>query len=271
MVVSLDRAGAADGGRAALTSAVSPVQPSETLVAPTLPLPPDREQLFLAPAALLPADLRALCSCAGLFYARVWDVLETDEGPVYDLEVAALARYFTGPGTTYQQHVRGFDLPANQFTFFLEWDRALDAMATSDVRDLVEEHARRATIAIPAEPVALEREEEADLLPLPQMFVTRTAVRDALDKTQANEHGRRIVQTALLEAALETLSEQLEQRWMGQQERCQLERCYEQIRAVQQWRRTRRTWQRVVAFAPVLDQGRRGWDIVIGVPVDLVA
>jgi hypothetical protein len=93
---------------------------------------------YIGLASLLPQEDQALYSCAGLFYVQVLDVCVG--GDLYRVEIAALPRYFSADQRSYQRHVRTIFLTEGQCAQLVEWDRRLAAMATCDVRDLVEAH-----------------------------------------------------------------------------------------------------------------------------------
>lgn len=93
---------------------------------------------FIGKADVLPKELRAVCSCADLFFARVLSVLP--DGNLYHVEVAALSHYFDSALLTQKCHVRTMFLPIQQFAQMLEWDRRLAALTTCDVQEIVQSH-----------------------------------------------------------------------------------------------------------------------------------
>ena len=228
-------------------------------------------------ARLLPDELHALCSCAGLFYAQVLGVCA--DGDLYRVEIAALSHYFIVDPQTRKRHVREIFLPGEQVGGqLLEYDRRLAGLATCDLRELVGEHAAQtaAVAAVPAvgdcEDEEEPDEEEADLVPLPSIFVSRATICESLETLQVTGKRERCVQTVMLHAILETLSTQLKY-CSSTRERRHLQRSYDQVCAVQQWRRQRRDegyrWQRVVTLEPAWEQDRAGWDLIVGVPAQL--
>ncbi|MGH2496508.1 MAG: hypothetical protein ACRDIV_17560 [Ktedonobacteraceae bacterium] len=245
------------------------------------PQPDIDDVIHLGLAWLLPEALRSLCSCAGLFYARMLNTCAG--GPLYRIEVAALLHYFVADPQTRQRHVREIFLPVEQVEQLLEWERRLAGLPTGDLRELVEAHAASAIPLLPVEPVsAFETtqteassvlamagdEEEADLAPLPTIFVSRAMIHESLETLEVASTRERYVQTALLHAILQTLAMQL--TYCGStRERRRLQSQYDQVCAVQQWRRLRHEnghgWQRVVTLEPAWEEGRAGWDIIVGV------
>src|SRR2546430_2589761 len=81
------------------------------------PAPDMTDLLYIGLAGLLPENLRVLCSCAGLFFARI-----VSRNKEVELEVAALARYFAGDDATLEHHIRKVTLSSTQFEQFLEYD-----------------------------------------------------------------------------------------------------------------------------------------------------
>ncbi len=252
-----------------------------------------KEILYVGLACLLPSDVHALCTCAGLFFAQL--VNRTACGELYHVEVTALSHYFSADVATRRKHVRTLSLLPEQMAQLLEWDRRLAGMATCDVREVVALHVaevlcQRLSVVTDtalhtehqhmveedahshedAEDKGEEQDrEDADLMPLPTLFVSHNAIRQALDVLQITSKWDRRVQTALLIAARETIFRQLE--YCHQWERHDLERQLTHIHNVQQWRRRRRGWQRVVTLVPARDSGCSGWDVIIGVPQELAA
>ncbi len=247
--------------------------------------------LFIGLAALLPAQLRSLCSCAGLFYARV---LWTDGGQ-YHLEIAALAHYFTADQRTRDRHVRRIVLAAADFTQLLEWDRSLAGKATCDVRELVEEHmamieqSQRVQVSVATDTSLADKREhqhieenalphgdaskensedtEVDLQIIARVSVPHRIVQEVFKRLNITANRERRVHTALLVAALDTIQMQLDSS-LAVKTRQRLEREHDEIRRVQRWRRQRRNegygWQRVVTLMPIVSG--TGWDLVIGRP-----
>ena len=93
--------------------------------------------LYVGLAGLLPLVLRALCSCAGLFYAQVVE----EQGDAFVVEVAALPRYFDADRVTQERHVCEITLTYAQLDQLTEYDRSLAAKATCDIREHVAEQA----------------------------------------------------------------------------------------------------------------------------------
>jgi hypothetical protein len=258
--------------------------------------------LYIGHASLVPLRLHALCSCADLFFARI---LTSDQEHAH-VEIAALPHYFDADEISRQRHVRTLTLTHAQFgLLMLEYDRRLASMATCDVLEIVEQHAVQArasqmlqtgkvSVATdilyaareavePEEQYVREHEdvdaceqdhEDADLVPLPTLFIAHGAMRAAFEKLHITMRRERRVHTAILHAALDTLSMRLD-RCRSRQEYSRLEQQHDQIRSVQQWRRQRRDrgsgWQRVVVLEPACEQGRAGWNVIIGVPLHMAA
>lgn len=94
---------------------------------------------YIGLADLIPSHLRALCTCANLFFTRIITV--SDEQ--YHIEIAALPYYFDADERSRQRHVRTITLPQARFYLLLEYDRHLANLATCDVLESVEQHVRK--------------------------------------------------------------------------------------------------------------------------------
>lgn len=218
-------------------------------------MPYAHNTISIGPAQLLPRELRALCSCAGLFFA---DPVCEERGDIR-CEVAALAHYFNSDDATYDRHVRTITLSTEVFDQLVQWDRHVANMATCDLREYIQ-----GGLVIKAEPGVKSdpkpKKEDADLAPLPPVYVSRNRVEKTFERLQISASGRhRNIHTALLIAILDTLEAQ------------QNDRLYEQVRSVQQWRRYRKSkgysWQRVLAVEDMWEQGQNGWEITVGMPL----
>jgi nicotinamide mononucleotide (NMN) deamidase PncC len=147
--------------------------------------------LYIGLAHLLPVDLRAFCSCAGLFYVRVLGSYA--DGDLYRAEVAALSRYFDADFVTYKRHVRTVIFSVEELNLLLEYDRSLAAIATCDVRDLVVEHAaqarRRMGIYVPTG--ATETAEA--LTTRGEVFVATDTLQETLEASQPLETAQKRV------------------------------------------------------------------------------
>jgi hypothetical protein len=243
---------------------------------------------YIGLACLLPAAVQSLCSCAGLFFARV--LCGEEEGSI-TLEVAALERYFDADDdTTYRRHVRFLVLTAAHCAHLLEWDRRLAGMPTGEVRETVAEHAlavggpahRLAPLLLmrilahlctttlaeqqQADGAEQAQQEEVDLVPLASVFVPHATMLAIFHRLRISNRQERRVHTAMLLSALDTLEYRIEHS-SNESERDKLEEDYDQIQEVRQWRRQRQAsgygWQRVVA----LTEGNTGWQVEIGRPV----
>jgi hypothetical protein len=246
---------------------------------------------YIGLACLLPATQQSLCSCAGLFFARVVSYSGDGEEGGITLEVAALQRYFdTDDNITYHRHVRSLVLTAAQCAQLLEWDRRLASMPTCDVREVLEQH--DLAVAGPAHRLAplllmhilshlctttlaekqqadeaeQEQKEEVDLEPLASVFVPHATMLAIFHRLRISNRNERRVHTAMLLSALDTLAWDID-HCSNASKRARLEEEYDQIQAVRQWRRQRQAtgcgWQRVVA----LTQGNAGWQVEVGRPV----
>lgn len=102
--------------------------------------PAATDMTYIGLATLVPVELRALCTCAGLFFARVYGQGAGNGEQEYYLEIAALSHYFDADAPTHQKHVRMMMLSASQFALLVEYDRQLAGMPTCDVRELVTDH-----------------------------------------------------------------------------------------------------------------------------------
>lgn len=248
--------------------------------------------VFVGLACLLPAPLRLLCSCAGLFFARVTRL----NGDQYHLEVAALPHYFDADDRTRERHVRSVKATLPLFAQLLEWDRTFVGKATCDVRELVEEHVAAFLLAqnvdAPQEsrplPTAASVHEhqpvvddtdaqedlssekkgegtEVDLQVIARVAVPHRVVLEVFKRLNITAQRERRVHTAMLIAALDTIQMQLDSP-LPVTKRRQLEHEYNEIRAVQMWRRQRRdagySWQSVVALEPMNEASK--WEMVIG-------
>lgn len=94
------------------------------------------DRTYIGLSSLLPLELRALCSCAKLFFA---EIVSYDETYVC-IQVAALLRYFSGDTRIQNQHVRLLWFQREHLGFLLEFDRSLANLATCDLQDLLEVH-----------------------------------------------------------------------------------------------------------------------------------
>ena len=162
-------------------------------------------------------------------------------------------------------------LPASAFNIALIYDRHLAGLPTCDLRELVEERAAQTVPVATIAPVGdCNDEEEADLAPLATIFVSQETIRESLETMQVTGTRERRVQTVLLHATLQTLSTQMKHSYNKREYR-RLQNQYDLVCSVQQWRRQRRDkghgWQRVVTLEESWQEGRAGWDIIVGVPV----
>ena len=232
------------------------------------------------------------------------DICAPDNPSFIEVEIAALERYFFSCPTTRKRHVCMVEMSREQLDTLLEYDRRLAALPTCDVIELIESHvaSRRHSTETPLlastdgassshlhllhtdkpkqqdvrEQMYTSRleEEDVDLLALPTIFVAQHTVRNALASLQVTALRERRVQSALLHAARETLQDVLA-RPLDIRHYRQVVALSEQVQAIQRWRRQRRNagyiWQRVVTLTPAQHQGQIGWNLVIGVPIDIAA
>jgi hypothetical protein len=264
--------------------------------------------LFVGQASLLPVELRALCSCAGLFFAQIID----EYGEEIQVRVAALPRYFEADIVTFERHVQCVAMNYAQLDQMSEYERRFVGLATGDIIALVKAQAAQSRrrfaanivlfqrrseeldTSLPQNPHAEmkkkdtsdadtskecesndEREEEADLEPLARVFVSRSIVRDVFERLHITALRERRVHTAMLCAVLDSIELELE-RCRSWHERQALEKQAEEIKSVQSWRRQRRDsgygWQRVVVAEEVMKNGSvAGWDMTVGKPVEQAA
>jgi hypothetical protein len=104
------------------------------------PQPDPAGRVYVGLAAILPADIRNLCSCAGFFYARVIRTLSCD---LVQVIVCAQPRYFDADVQSRARHLRPHYLSEQQLDQLLEWDRSLAGMATCDVQDMLAFHTKQ--------------------------------------------------------------------------------------------------------------------------------
>lgn len=160
---------------------------------------------YVGLSMLLPEELHALCSCAGLFYVQVLDVCVG--GDLYRVEIAALPRYFSADQRSSQRHVRTIFLTEGQCAQLVEWDRRLAAMATCDVRDLVEAHTRQIQ--------ATHRLPPADEVPTRETVAAPVHLHEATQSPTVVHHGdvREIVEqhTALHTAQIHCQEQTIQQ------------------------------------------------------------
>jgi len=230
--------------------------------------------IYVAPASVLPEDLLPIAGCHHLTYLQPVQQLDGDSVLVH---VAPLPHRLEMPGKYYTCVVS-----ASAFDSALVYDRRLACIATCDLRELVEERAAQTAPVEPSQapdstvqteevPAAMvSDEEEADLAPLPTIFVSRETIRESLETLQVTGTRERRVQTVLLHATLQTLSTQMKHSYNKREYR-HLQNQYDQVLAVQQRRDKGHGWQRVVTLEPAWEEGRAGWSLIVGVPVSLAA
>lgn len=263
---------------------------------------------YIGLATLVPADLRALCTCAHLFFARVqrWCA----DGELVRVEIAALPHYFAAEASSRQKHVHTIMLSAEQFAQLVEYDRHLAGIATCDVRELVTEHVTahaaqslapchpslqhprisqstasagasstsptlRQIAPVPLAPKASQSpllwcEGPAVTIPLNVLRVEADAAAFH-ESARSSAHGPVPFAVLILRAALDILSAERQQE-TDQRERKHLTR---QLREVRRVLVARREIPPKVAVTPFYQRGRdsrlMGCTVHIGVPLHLAA
>ena len=158
------------------------------MMQPTLSL----EQTYVAPATLLPANLRAHASAANLCFFQVVDCAPNVERLF--VRVAALPHRLD---ETDSPRVFTACLSAEQLAQSLLWDRAMQARPTCDVRELVELHVKDicgtlSTVVPAAAPTASAqvpqqeemKEEEITFVALPEIFVSCETMQEVAGDVQ---------------------------------------------------------------------------------------
>ena len=189
--------------------------------------PPDITYVALA-ATLLPPDLQAQASAAGLCHVQVTGYTVANQ---HCIQVAALPHRFEE--ATSSRRVFTLWVDAEQLSHALPWDRSLQGLPTCDVR----EHLLAQAVALKdapshsiatqmpehrsvdgpelQEPLAPQQDETTVLLPLPELFVScetvHEAVAEAAEPLLPRSSGRRTSWTRLawLHAALAMVRRQM--------------------------------------------------------------
>ena len=273
--------------------------------------PAASDMTYIGLAALVPVELRALCTCAGLFFARVYGEGKLQGGQEYYLEIAALPHYFDAQADSRQKHIRTMTLSATQFALLVEYDRHLAGMPTCDVRELVIDHATaqgyypqpachtsplRPTVSQVATPAAGASSTSPTLRQTAQIAQTaypsqpsallwregptltvplallRTEAQAAFQEPACSSTPSPVPFTVLvLRAALNVLTAQRQQE-TDQRERKRLTR---QLREVRRVLVARREIPPKIAVTPLYQPGKArgpiGCTVSIGVPLALVA
>ncbi|MFL5657359.1 MAG: hypothetical protein ACJ8CB_24655 [Ktedonobacteraceae bacterium] len=233
------------------------------------------EHIYVAPATLLPCDLRAHASTASLCYFQVVDHAPHAErlfvrvtALPHRLDEADSPRVFT------------VCLRTEKLEQALPWDRAMQDRATCDVRELVECHVQQlggmlpATAPVAAPALTPAKEEDATLAPLPAIFVSCETVAQVaederiLSSVMPKRHIISWTRRTWLRAALAVVMRQLSHiNWRLHDHLyaflASLESALRSVFVTQH-----RTRQQLVCASPVFIEDRQvGWRVQVGVPV----
>ena len=237
---------------------------------------PETTYVALA-ATILPPGLRPKASCAGLCHFQVVDhALDAER---YFVRVAALPSRLNDLAS---ERVFTLCLSVEQIAQALPWERALQTMATWDVREQVEAHIKRAGGMVPqSEPKPLPSSpapEEVTLVPTPEMFVSCQTIEDVLHDTEvpregATRHRQRFwLQQFWLRAVLAMVRRQMSHVNPLWQATLHLYLKALDVVTRRVFIACRRTHQPLVYARPAYCEDRQvGWYVRIGVPVTLVA
>jgi len=255
------------------------------------PQPDLADRVYVGLAALLPTDLRALCSCAGLFYLHVIREVTDD---LFRVAVAAQPRYFSADAQCRTCHVRSHFFSDEQMGQLIEWDRSLAAMETGDVQGLLRmKHLPRIQQQQEAPPtLRIPEEIQTDTIPEPTKS-QQEAPRRLLDRHREidvaafvpDREGvvlpidaiRAILRapshpslpTLLIQVVLRQLRAQLqsEQRWAERQAIKQKERRIQQMYL----QRDYLPLQELVEMTPIYGRGKQSEIIACRIDIDLLA
>jgi hypothetical protein len=242
-----------------------------TMTLPTI----SHEHTYVALATLLPPGLRAHASSANLCFFQVVDHA-TDAERLF-VRVAALPHRLDDLDSP---RVFTLCLTTEQLAQALPWDRAVQARATCDVRELVELHARQvwskepvSSVASVAAPATAQQREDVELIAFPEVFVSCETMQEVVAEVQPS-HGttprqkrRRWARLTWLRAALAMLRRQLSHVTQLQGTlHVYLTALDQAIRGA--FVAQHRLRQPLMCASPVFIEGRQvGWHLRIGVPV----
>ena len=233
-----------------------------------------REHTYVALATLLPRSLRPRASSANLCFFQVVD--HTTDAERMFVRVAALPHRLDDLDTP---RVFTICLSDEQLAQALPWDRAMQARATCDVRELVELHAKQRGGRVPVPSVAQMRapdpthqQENVELVALPEVFVSCETVQEAVVEMQPppvnvpQQKQRRWVRLTWLHAAIAMLRRQClhvaQLQGILYAYLAALDRAIRCAFVAQH-----RLHQPLVCATPVFIEGRQvGWRLRVGVP-----
>ena len=231
------------------------------------------EQTYVAPATLLPCNLRMHASTTNLCYFQVVD--HAPHAERLFVRVAALPHRLDDADSP---RVFTLCLRTEQLARALPWDRAMQARPTCDVRELVALHVQQMggtpPATAPVAAVSSKEEEDVTLAPLPEVFVScETAAHVAEDERILSSviPKRRIVawiRRTWLRAALVVVMRQLSHvNWrLHGHLHAFLARLDSALRSV--FVAQHRTRQPLVYASPVFIEDRQvGWRVQVGIPV----
>jgi hypothetical protein len=248
-----------------------PSFPSQNVLLPDI--------IYVAPATLLPSHLRARASAAHMCFFQIVD--HTANAERLFVRVSALPHRLDDLDSL---RVYTLCLSAQQLVQSLPWDHALQAMATCDVRELVELHARErccGPLLVPeaaptaAAPLSTRPQEEQDvaIMALPEIFVSCETVEEIVASVQvahkdAHPHKQQHwMQLTWLRAAMTMLRRQrshvahLQKKLLAS-----LATLDHAIRCA--FVAQHRVRHPLVCASPVFIEGRQvGWHLNVGVPV----
>ncbi len=237
------------------------------------------EYTYVALATLLPCKLRAYASIANLCFFQVVDHATNAEQLF--VRVTALPHRLDDIDSP---RVFTVCLSTEQLAKALPWDRAMQAISTCDVRELVELHAKQKCsstlqvpevehpVAVPAPPRPLE-EKEISFVALPEVFVSCETVQEVVAEAQVPSGNapqpkqRRWAQLTWLRAAIAMMRRQLSQITQLQGKLlASLATLDQAIRCA--YVAHHRLRQPLVCASPVFIKDRQvGWHLHLGVPV----
>jgi len=231
------------------------------------------EQTYVAPATLLPCDLRMHASTANLCYFQVVD--HAPHAERLFVRVAALPHRLDDADSP---RVFTVCLSTEQLEQALPWDRAMQARPTCDVRELVALQVQQmgGTLPTTAPVAALPPQGEKDVLltPLPEVFVSCETVAQVaederiLSSVMPKRHIVAWIRRTWLRAALAVVMRQLSHgNWrLHGHLHAFLARLDSALRSV--FVAQHRTRHPLVYASPVFIEGRQvGWRVQVGSPV----
>ena len=230
-------------------------------------------QTYVAPATVLPCDLRMQASAANMCFFQVGEY--ATNAKLLFVRVSALPHRLD---ETDSPRVFTTCLSAEQLAQALPYDRAMQARATHDVRELVELHARQmcgsvSVVAPAAAPAPSALAEDIMLVALPEVFVSCQTVQEAVADGQApgeqapQQKQRAWTRVMWLRAAIAMMRRQLAHvRGVPSLLSAFLIRLDHAMRS--SFVAQHRLRQPLVCASPVFLEGRQvGWHLRIGIPV----